>query len=328
MILQFARPKLNDETGRLAALYRYEILDTVPEREFDAIIRLVKRVFGVPMAGISFVSEERQWFKAATGLNVSESPRSTAFCQHTIQRTSAFAVENAVVHPLFAKHPLVTGEVGIRCYLGVPLTTPEGYNVGSLCLFGTEARSFSEEDTATLEIFGQLVISQLELRMLARRDSLTGALTRRAFEDSAGQAMKVRAGTPAVGALILFDLDHFKFVNDRFGHSVGDEVIKAVAEIITTELRPEDRFGRFGGEEFSVLVREDGADGACKLAERVRAKLAGLRLPGLGGHRVTVSAGVAPRQPNQVSLEAWIASADVALYAAKRGGRDQVIVAA
>lgn len=328
MILQFARPKLDDEKGRLAALYRYEILDTEPEREFETIIRLVKRVFGAPIVAITFIAEERQWFKALAGLDLSDSPRSTAFCNYTIQGTSALAVENTIVHPLFASHPLVTGEKAVRCYLGVPLTTPEGYNVGSLCVFGTEARSFTEEDVAILEDFGRLVISQLELRLLARRDGLTGALTRRAFEDVAQQAMNARSRMLGAGALILFDIDHFKFVNDRFGHPAGDEVLKAVADVIATELRSEDRFCRFGGEEFSVLLRQDGADAACRMAERVRAKLAGLALPGLEGHKVTISAGVAPQQSDHANFEAWVAAADVALYAAKRGGRDQVVQAA
>ena len=129
-------PKLGDEAGRLAALHRYEVLDTDPEREFEDLIRLVRGIFGVPMAAISLVAEERQWFKAAVGFDTAGSPRANAFCHFTIQGTDPFAVEDATANPLVARNPLVTGDPGIRCYLGVPLTTPEGYNVGALCVIG------------------------------------------------------------------------------------------------------------------------------------------------------------------------------------------------
>ena len=126
-MIYIATPKLDDEAGRIAALHHYELLDTDPEREFEDIIRLVKGVFAVPMAAISLVAEERQWFKAAAGLgDTTGTPRSVAFCHYTIQGTGAFVVEDAPSHPLFAGNPLVTGAPGIRCYLGAPRTTSGG----------------------------------------------------------------------------------------------------------------------------------------------------------------------------------------------------------
>ena len=179
----FSQPKLTDERGRLAALYRYEILDTNPETDFEDIVRVVKAVFGVPMVAITLIDTDRQWFKARTGLDVLQTPRSMAFCDHTIRSTGALGVEDATQDPRFAANPLVTGEPGIRCYLGVPLTTPDGYNLGSLCIIGTEPRHFTPADKEVLHEFGRLVMSKMELRMLARRDALTGALSRRAFEE-------------------------------------------------------------------------------------------------------------------------------------------------
>lgn len=319
-----SRPKLTDEPGRLAALYRYEILDTEPEREFEDIIRLVKGIFGVPIAAVSLIAEDRQWFKAETGLGIPGTPRPVAFCDTTIRGTGAFAVEDAPRDPLFATNPLVTGAPHIRCYMGVPLTTPDGYNVGSLCIIGTEPRHFSDEEAEVLASFGSLVMSQMELRALARRDGLTGALSRRAFEAEMRAAIQSAAGPLA---LSFFDIDHFKVVNDRWGHPAGDTVIRAVAEAIADELEPGDRLGRLGGEEFALLAPRPGPEAAAQ-AERVRARIAALSLPGIGDHGVTVSCGIAPWAAPGGGISDWMAAADVSLYAAKRAGRNRVVLAA
>lgn len=321
-----SNPKLTEEAGRLAALDRYEILDTDPEREFDDIIGLVKGVFGVPMAAISLIAEDRQWFKAKTGLDAPETPRSVAFCHYTIEGMKPYAVADATRDPVFAANPLVTGVPHIRCYLGVPLTTPEGYNVGSLCILGHEPRAFSDAEGDMLAGFGRLVVSQLELRALARRDALTGALSRHAFEDALRAASAEPVAAPL--SLLLFDIDHFKSVNDRFGHPTGDIVLRAVVRAINGELRSTDRLGRLGGEEFGILLTGTGHDAACTLAERVRRRVAGLALSPLQGRAVTLSCGVASWNAGRESIAGWIAAADTALYAAKRAGRDQVVPAA
>jgi diguanylate cyclase (GGDEF)-like protein len=320
--------KLADEPGRLSALYRYEILDTDPEQAFADIIQIVKSIFGVPMVAISLIDSDRQWFKASTGLNVPETSRSVAFCDYTIRSADALIVQDATQDPRFAENPFVTGPAGIRCYLGVPLTTPEGYNVGSLCIIGTEPRSFTEDDAKTLANFARLVMSQLELRLLARRDGLTGALTRRAFQEQLGKAADSAKSQGVPMSLLLLDIDHFKSVNDRFGHPAGDEVLKTMAEIIQCELRPSDAFGRLGGEEFGILVQGVSLEQAGELAEIIRQKISRLRLPGLRDYVVTVSCGVAPWHADQRRVDRWLAAADVALYAAKRAGRDQVVLAA
>lgn len=318
-----SRPKLADDAGRLAALHRYEILDTEPEREFDEIIRLVKGIFGVPIAAVSFIAEDRQWFKAEAGLGVAGTPREVAFCDTTIRSAGAFAVENAPRDPLFAANPLVTGEPHIRCYLGVPLTTPDGYNVGSLCVIGTEPRHFTDEEAELLASFGRLVVSQLELRALARRDGLTGALSRRAFEEAMRAAIR-SAVRPL--SLLFFDIDHFKVVNDRWGHPAGDIVIRAVAGAIAGRLGPGDRLGRLGGEEFALLSPANGPDAAAR-AERIREAVAALAIPDIGSHPVTVSCGIAPWTEARGGPSGWMAAADVGLYAAKRGGRNRVVLA-
>jgi hypothetical protein len=132
--MSFSDTKLTDEPGRLAALRRYHVLDTEPEPEFDELIQLATTIFGLPIAVISLLDSDRQWFKASAGLEATETPRSLAFCHHRIQGVAPLAVEDARDDPRFAAHPAVTAEGGLRRHLGLPLTTPEGYNVAALCL--------------------------------------------------------------------------------------------------------------------------------------------------------------------------------------------------
>lgn len=128
-----------DEPGRLRALLRYAILDTGPEEPFDKILRLVAMSIGVPMCAVSFIDDNRQWFKAKKGLDLLETPRTQSFCTHAIQAPKAFVVPDAYEDSRFAANPYVTGEPHIRAYLGAPLVTPEGYAVGTVCALDVRA---------------------------------------------------------------------------------------------------------------------------------------------------------------------------------------------
>jgi GAF domain-containing protein len=211
-------PKLFDEEGRLAALERYGVLDTPPEPPFEKITSLVQSVLAVPICAVSLVDRERQWFKAIQGLDARETPRSISFCTHTIKSDQALIVPDAFADPRFLASPLVVGPPHIRSYAGVPLQTPDGYNVGALCAIDVEPREFSDAQIGILASFASLVIDELELRRIAERDHLTHALTRRGFLEQMKReiARFHRHGRDSV--LVLMDIDHFKSVNDRFGH--------------------------------------------------------------------------------------------------------------
>jgi diguanylate cyclase (GGDEF)-like protein len=324
--------KLDDEDGRLSALNRYDILDTGGEATFDQILQLVERVFGMPMAAVTLIDAERQWFKSRRGLSVSETPRSWAFCHHTIAAAEGLAVEDALSDPRFVDTPLVTGEPHIRSYLGAPLRTPDGYQVGALCIIGNESRSFSVEDREILQRFSDIVVSQMELRQLASSDSLTGTLTRRAFDqllfdavETQRKAVTGEADRTVIG-LAIIDIDHFKRVNDAHGHGCGDAVLVAVSAAIAAALGPDARIGRLGGEEFGVLIECADRDELAAAAEAVRHAVAGARIarPEIA---VSCSIGVALLTPAIASAEDWLHAADMALYAAKTGGRDRVVFA-
>jgi diguanylate cyclase (GGDEF)-like protein len=305
------------EDERLAALARFDILDSGAEASFDRITGLVRTVLDVPMAAVSLIDRDRQWFKSHPGIDASETPRNIAFCDHTVARGAAFVVPDAHIDPRFRDNPLVTGAPYIGSYAGVPLTSRDGYHVGTLCALGVKPREFSAGQIAVLHSLAGIVVDELELRRIALHDYLTGALARRAFVAEATRALARRDRYGRPGALVLFDLDHFKAINDSRGHAAGDAVLRAVVATCLPILRANDVIGRVGGEEFGLLLPELDGDEALAAANRFRDAIA--VMPGV---IVTASFGVAPLTDDIVSTGAWFAAADFAQFAAKRDGRN------
>jgi diguanylate cyclase (GGDEF)-like protein len=324
-----ADSRLFDEPARMAALHRLEVLDTAPEEPFDKIVALVRTVLSVPIAAVTLIDEDRQWFKAQLGLTCAQTPRGDSFCTYTVRQRDPLVVTNALADPRFASSPLVTGDPHIRSYVGVPLQTSDGYNVGALCAIDVEPREFSDAQLAIMRNCADIVVNELELRRIAQCDQLTGALTRRGFLQRAEQEIERnrRYGRPS--SLVIIDIDHFKRVDDTYGHPAGDAVLRQFAETLRVMMRPNDALGRLGGEEFAILLSETGADEALLAAERFRQAVEqsdivvgkSLSLP------VTASFGIAPLTPGVTTPEAWIAQADAPLYEAKRGGRNRCVLA-
>lgn len=180
-----------------------------------------------------------------------------------------------------------------------------------------------------LDLEDRLSQARDQLAVLAAHDSLTGLLNRRSIREYAEAALHqaVRAGTAI--SVILLDLDHFKDVNDRYGHQAGDDALRLVAETISAALRTGDRVGRMGGEEFLVVLPDTALDQATAVAERIRRRVAARPLTLPDGTRVPLrlSAGVATAPPVAPALDVLLQQADAALYRAKRGGRNQVCAA-
>ena len=155
----------HDEALRLEALYRYDILDTDPEIRFDRITGLASDICGAPIALVSLVDRERQWFKSRHGLEATETPRELAFCAHAILDDDIFLVPDATTDPRFSDSPLVQGEPGIRTYAGAPLKTGDGYRIGTLCVIYPEVTEISEVCQRQLQRLAAIVVDELELRL-------------------------------------------------------------------------------------------------------------------------------------------------------------------
>lgn len=319
--------QLLDETSRLAALDRYEVLDTPAEAAFDRITNLVRRLLGVPMSAVSLIDRDRQWFKSHPGLDVSETPREVAFCNHTIRGRDPLVVTDAGRDERFRDNPLVTGAPGIGSYAGVPLETPDGYNLGSLCAIDTKAREFDPAQIEILKELAALVVEQLELRLIADRDALSGALTRRAFIVEIDRAIALFHRHRRPAALVIVDIDHFKRVNDDHGHPMGDRAIRALATLCTESMRPSDAMGRMGGEEFGLLLPEANLEDAAQAARRLCEMVGRMEVSRDPPLRITASFGIAALTEDRMSSDRWIAAADAALYEAKRAGRNRVVLA-
>ena len=156
-------PIPDNELERLAALKRYNILDTLPDTAFDDATKLVSYICGVPIAHISFIDENRQWFKSEIGVGVSEVPREITFCRYTIMDSKMLQVPDTHLDDRFKNDDNVKGGYQVRFYAGVPLTTPDGYNIGTICAVDHVSKELNENQKNALSIIAKHVINQLEL---------------------------------------------------------------------------------------------------------------------------------------------------------------------
>jgi len=355
-----AFPVPANERDRLNVLAEYNIMDSLPEQAYNDFAKLASAICGTPIALISLLDEERQWFKADVGLGVSETPRSQAFCAHAIMNPAdVMTVEDATVDDRFATNPLVTGDPHIRFYAGAPLVAPTGEALGTICVIDREPRTLTDTQREALEILSREIIVQLELRRSIATleqavldqekyvelmqeyqrdiekirvhlesqsvtDVLTGVQNRRSFdlklEEECGRAQSRHTTV----SLVMIDVDHFKSFNDDFGHPAGDEVLRAVAHLLQSELRVSDSLFRYGGEEFAVVLPETTCKGAFVLGERFRRAIQRAPWP---KRPVSISIGVAATDADTVSPKDLLQAADRALYQAKQGGRNRVVMA-
>ncbi len=261
------------ERARLEAIERYAILDTPPDGAFDRITRLAAQIFDAPVAICSIIDHERIWFKSAHGLaGVAELPREPGLCSSAIDRNEPYVVEDALADPRSCGNSLVTGPFGLRFYVGIPLHTNDGHNLGTLCVVDRETRVADPEKVEMLASLAKIVIDELELRLAARRalldareafdasdpalppsdpsqiDGLTGLGNRRAFDrelDRNGWADALVAVVSVGGA---------KVVADRRGQWFAEQMIRALADALRGSFRDSDRIFRISHDEFVVAV--------------------------------------------------------------------------
>ncbi len=172
--VQVAAPAPNElipenESLRLAAVARYEVLDTPPDGAFDRITDLAARIFDVPIATITIVDHDRIWFKSKYGIDADQVDRDAGLCASAVLGVDPWIVNDAAVDPRSLENPLVRGELGLRFYAGAPLKTADGYNLGTINIIDTKPRELTEHEVETLQRLADIVVDNLELRLAALR---------------------------------------------------------------------------------------------------------------------------------------------------------------
>jgi PAS domain S-box-containing protein len=217
-------PVPENEEERLKALLRYNILDTLPEQEFERLTQLASIICGVPIASISLIDGKRQWLKSRIGLEDQETPREISFCQYAITGRAIFEVEDATKDVRFKDNPLVTGTPDIRFYAGYPLIDPQGYALGTLCVIDRKSRALTKDQQIALNLLADEVVSQI----VQRQKSIEKDKLERLFNIS-------------IDLICIANMDgYFKKINPAFTSTLGWTMEEMLAKPFVEFIHPDD----------------------------------------------------------------------------------------
>ena len=298
--------------------------------KIESIMRTGCEHFRLPTAIVSMIRGDQYTvlYSHSTITDVSPGAQwalADTICQRTIRTQGPVALHDADA----------VRANGVAAYIGVPLIV-EGERIGTLNFTSpVPRRPFGQQDLDLIKLFAAWIAQEIglekaqeRLTQAASRDWLTRTATRQVFQADIEAAHAAYMASGERASLILFDIDHFKSVNDRFGHVTGDAVLRATTDTVRDALPPEAEIYRLGGEEFAVLAPRCDPKGAVALAERLRRTIRACRTKS-GGADVQVSAsfGTATLSPDIADDQVWLQRADAALYTSKHKGRDQVTCA-
>ncbi len=308
----------DNEQERLASVHATGLLDTAVEERFDRITRLAQRLFNVPIALITMVDSNRQWFKSCIGLAVDETSREASFCGHAILGDDLFVINDSHADERFHDNPLVIGEPYIRFYAGYPIHIGKGLKMGTLCIIDRIPRDFGPEDRAALTDLGQMVESELVNLDLAIKDDLTQLLNRRGFSLLFKNNQSLMRRSEFKSTLAFIDLNGFKAINDTLGHKAGDEVLVNFSSLLAGSIRSSDLAARLGGDEFVVLFNNSGKDEAVAAMANFQALIDDYNAERHDALGVSFSFGLCPVDYREgLNLDDLLSRADQAMYQQK-----------
>lgn len=309
----------SNEKTRLETLRSLNVLDSSPEERFDRLTRLARRLFGVPIALVSLIDADRQWFKSSFGLDTKETSRDISFCGHAILGDEIFEVPDAALDERFHDNPMVTDSPNIRFYAGCPLNVLNGSKLGTLCLIDQEPRTFDDDDRELLRDLARMVEMEIAAVQLATMDELTLLSNRRGFESLAQHALNVCVRLEKPAAMLFFDLNDFKKVNDQYGHAEGDRALTTFSNILMEVFRDSDVIGRLGGDEFVVLLTSTSQSEATEALVRLQSMVSEYNISAKRGYDIAYSVGTTEYNANlHGSIAELINAADELMYIQKK----------
>ncbi len=335
--------KSAEEEARLAELHDLGILDTPPEAEFDELVEDASRIAGTPIALMSLIDRDRQWFKARRGLEVAETPRDIAFCSRAIEDpTEPLIIPDARTDPRFADNPLVTSDPNVAFYAGVPIVSSEGHALGTICVIDREAGDLDEDQVDALKGLSRQAAALLELRRRTQRlssvldrdqaergesslhDRLTGLPNRDALK---AEISSLDPEEPA--SLFLVKLLRFSEVNAAVGREGGDQILCAVTRLMADQLSIDDTLARVDGTSFAALVPGVEKIKAASVARDLSDLLSRpIEASGLDPVGISVAIGTASTGAgSQIGTADLLESAEMAGAQAKRKGARATVAA-
>ena len=346
-----------DEARRLTALHATRLLGSQPEESFDRITRMATRLLGMPMATVSLIDKDIQWFKSRCGIDVSQTGRDVSFCAHAILDHEPLVIPDARLDPRFADNPLVLGPPHVRFYAGVQLYSIDRMPLGTLCVLDRVPRMLSADELDILRDLARLVEQMIHHRQLASaaqslhshvyiapgadnaelsaaagqveflltHDVLTGLANRQALVRAIGQNLAGWGKDQVQTLVATVNLDRFKRLNELLGHHAGDKALVAITWSLQNLLRPGDMLARAGNDEFVLLLPGLGDDSVARdrLRQLMQAVNRELRTPG-GTIPLTCSIGYAIFPQDGDSGDVLLNHAAMATRRAKEFGGGQI----
>jgi len=249
---------LTDETGRIAELERYKILYSDDEAGFDSLTKMTRLALGVDISAITFIDQDFQWLKSRHGVEAREMPREIAFCDYTILQEESLIVFDATRDPRFADNPLVTGPPYIRSYLGHPLKTRTGYQLGSLCAISTRPRHFTDTEVTIVQSAASVTIEMLESRRMAHEAMPEPAAIGRAEWMSALASAQLAGGA----TVAMVTVPSLPQIIGAHGTKLADRVLHALCEDASAFFASDATIARLDDSRLGILLPGyDEADG-------------------------------------------------------------------
>ena len=241
-----------NENTRIKTLQNLNVLDTPPEQRLDRVTQIAAKMFNVPIALVSLVDKERQWFKSCVGLTASETARDISFCGHAILSEQALVVTDTLADERFADNPLVRGEPNIRFYAGIPLEHENGCRLGTLCIIDSKPRSFNTDDITLLKELAVLVELELVNKLPNTTDPVTGLSNKAGFKLLAPISLKVcQKLNLKVSVVYLFMKGLLSYRHDRQKYIT---ILNTTAELYKTTFRATDIIAHYDENGFVALV--------------------------------------------------------------------------